>query len=92
MGRLADKLAKASDAIANFEVAVEKDVDAVIERAAKLDAKRGDVMLRKQQQLDMHMTDLAEFGKDLDAFDGKNDHSGDGTNGNAYTGTSPPKT
>lgn len=91
MGRLADKLAKANDAIANFEVAVEKDVDAVIERAAMLDAKRGDVMLRKQQRLDMHMTDLTEFGKDLDAFDGKNDHSGDGTNGNAYAGTSPPK-
>ncbi len=87
MGRLADKLAKASDAIAGVEIAVEKDVDALIERTKEVHKKREAVFLKKHMALDGQVTDLAEFEKDLDAF-GKNDHSGAGGNsGNAYAGT-----
>lgn len=88
MGRLADKLAKASDAVAGLEMAVEKDVDALIERTKTVHAKREAVFLQKQTNLDQHMTDLAEFSRDLDDF-GKNDRSGAGgsSSGNAYEGT-----
>lgn len=90
MGRLADKLAKASDAIAGVEIAVEKDVDALIERTKLVHAKREAVFLQKQTSLDQHMTDLAEFSKDLEEF-GKNDRSGAGgiSSGNPYAGTTP---
>lgn len=77
MGRLSDKLNRANDAVASFELAVEQDIDKVVDRTKALHAKREDVMLRKLQHLDGHMTDLHEFGKDLDAFDGKNDRSAD---------------
>lgn len=89
MGRLADKLAKATDAIADVETATERDVDRLIARTKELHAKREDVMLRKTMHLDEHMSDLAEFGKDLDAFDGKNEPSGAGgsSSGNAYDST-----
>lgn len=86
MGRLADKLAKGRDAIAGVEIAVEKDVDALIERTKEVHAKRESVFFQKQTGLDQAMSDLAEFSKDLEDF-GKNDRSGDG--GNAYTGTTP---
>lgn len=66
MGRLSDKFKKANDAIAGFEVAVEKDVDGVIERVGELHAKREQVKLQKHMQLDTHMTDLHEFAADLD--------------------------
>lgn len=96
MGRLADKLTRAANAIADLEVATEHDVDGIIKRTEELHTKRKDVMLRKTMQLDNHMTDLVEFGKDLDVFDGKNEASGAGgsSSGNAYTGTTPepPKT
>jgi hypothetical protein len=91
MGRLADKLAKASDAIAGVESAVEKDVEKLIERTEEIHKKRETVFLKKQMHLDQHVTDLAEFEKDLEDF-GKNDRSGAGENfSNAYRGTSPPK-
>ena len=89
MGRLADKLAKANNAIAGVENAVEKDVDALIERTARVDAKRQEVFMAKHTRLDQHMTDLAEFETDLDDF-GKNDFSGAGeSTGDAYVGTRP---
>lgn len=89
MGRLADKLARATNAIADLETATERDVDKIIERTKELHGKREDVMLRKTMHLDGHMSDLVEFGKDLDVFDGKNEPSGAGgsSSGNAYAGT-----
>lgn len=93
MGRLADKLAKANDAIAGVEIAVEKDVDALIERTKLVHKTREDVFFQKHTGLDAAMTDLAEFSKDLEDF-GKNDHSGAGgssgnSSGDAYVGTRP---
>lgn len=90
MGRLADKLAKASDAIAGLETAVERDVDKLIERTEEVHKRRENAFMRKHAALDGHVSDLTEFEKDLEAFDGKNDHSNDGeSNGNAYVGTNP---
>lgn len=86
MGRLADKLARAKDAVAGVEIAVEKDVDALIERTQVVHRKREAAFMAQHQNLDRHMADLAEFESDLDDF-GKNDHSGAG--GSAYAGTSP---
>lgn len=90
MGRLADKLAKANDAIAGVEIAVEQDVDALIERTKLVHAKREAAFMKKHVALDGQVSDLAEFEKDLDAFDGKNDHSGAGgssSEGDAYAST-----
>lgn len=88
MGRLAAALERATNAITDVETATERDVDRLVERTKELHAKRENVMLRKQMQLDAQMTDLAEFERDLETFDGKNDHSGVGENsGSAYTGT-----
>lgn len=91
MGRLADKLTRAANAVTDLETATERDVDKIIERTQELQTKRENVMLRKQMQLDEHMSDLVEFGKDLETFDGKNDRSavGETSNGSAYEGTSP---
>lgn len=89
MGRLADKLNRANNAIASVEIAVEQDVDALIKRTQEVHAKRESVFFEKQVRLDGHMGDLAEFGKDLDDF-GKNDRGAAGENsGSAYTGTNP---
>lgn len=93
MGRLADKLAKGNDAIAGVEIAVEKDVDALIERTKLVHKRREEVFFQKHTGLDQSMTDLAEFSKDLEDF-GKNDHSNDGessgnSSGDAYVGTRP---
>jgi len=88
MGRLADKLSKANDAIAGLEIAVERDVDKLIGRTKEVHRRREDVFMKKHVALDGHMSDLAEFEKDLNEFDGKNDHSDDGErSGNAYVGT-----
>ena len=87
MGRLADKLAKASDAIAGVETAVEKDVDNIIKRTEEIHKKRENVFLKKQMHLDTQVTDLAEFERDLEDF-GKNDHSGaGGRSSDAYAST-----
>lgn len=75
MGRLADKLNKASDALAHLETSTEKSVDAFIARVDKAHERKEAVFLKKHQALDGHMTDLAEFEKDLTEFDGKNDRS-----------------
>lgn len=93
MGRLADKLARATDAIASVEIAVERDVDALIERTKEVHKKRETVFLRKHMGLDEQVSDLAGFDTDLDAF-GKNDRSGAGgsSSGNAYMGTNGKKT
>lgn len=93
MARLADKLAKANDAVAGIEHAVDRDVDALIERTKAVHAKREAVFLKKHAGLDQHITDLATFETDLDDF-GKNDRSGDGessdeNSGSAYVGTAP---
>lgn len=93
MGRLADVLARANDAVAGVEAAVERDVDLLIERTKEVHKRRETVFLQKHTGLDQHMTDLAEFSKDLEDF-GKNDHSGAGgssSESGAYKGTSPPK-
>lgn len=89
MGRLSDKLKRAQSAIDDLDDATERDVDRIIDRTKELHAKREDVMTRKQINLDERMTDLTEFGKDLDAFDGKNEPSGAGgsSSGSAYEGT-----
>jgi len=85
MGRLADKLARASNAIATLEIAVEKDVDKIVQRAAEVDAKRENVTHRHLANLDSHMTDLSEFERDLEDF-GKNVPAGL-NGGDAYAGT-----
>jgi hypothetical protein len=90
MGRLADKLARASNAIASVETAVERDVDKIIARTDEVHAKRERVFLTKHMALDAAVTDLAEFEKDLEDF-GKNDRGGSGDGVNAYVGTAPPK-
>lgn len=69
MARLSDKLKQGADAIAGFELAVEKDVDKLIERTNEVHKKRERVFLNKHTKLDEHVTDLAEFDKELDAFD-----------------------
>ena len=100
MGRLADKLARASDAVAGVEIAVERDVDALINRTEEVHKKRETVFLRKHMGLDAMVTDLAGFDAELDNF-GKNDRSGAGgtssensgqKSGSAYDGTNPDKT
>lgn len=89
MGRLADTLKKAADAKAGLETAVAKDVAGYIERVQQVHRRREDVFLRKHGELDLDVSDLAEFEKELDDF-GKNDRSDAG--GNAYVGTAEPKT
>lgn len=87
MGRLADKLARANDAIQG----VERDVDKLIARTEVVHRRREDAFMKKHAELDRHMGDIAEFEKDLSEFDGKNDLSDGGSRseGNAYAGTSP---
>lgn len=89
MGRLADKLAKASDAVAGVEIAVERDVETLIERTREVHKKREAAFMKKHVGLDGLVTDLAGFDTDLDDF-GKNDHSRDGEtskDGDAYVST-----
>lgn len=85
MGRLSSILAKASNAQAGLETAVEADVNKYVDRVEQIHKKREAVFHKKHSELDGTATDLAQFETELDAF-GKNDHSGDGANGNAYTG------
>ena len=87
MGRLADKLARASNAVAAVEMNVEKDVEKIVQRAAEVDAKRENVTLRHLMNLDGHMTDLSEFEKDIEDF-GKN-APGVANGGDAYVSTRP---
>lgn len=93
MGRLSDTLKKAADAKAGLETAVELDVAGYIDRVDQVHKRREAVFLKKHSELDLDVTDLAEFEKDLEDF-GKNDHSGAGGSSgepNAYRGTNPPK-
>jgi hypothetical protein len=66
MGRLTDKYKRANDAIAGFEIAAERDIDAVIARTQELHKKREQVALQKHTQIDQHFTDLHEYAADLD--------------------------
>lgn len=91
MGKLAAILAKASDARAGLETALENDVAGYIDRVNGAHKRREGVFLKKHAELDADVSDLAEFEKDLSEFDGKNDHSGAGNNGDAYAATRPPK-
>jgi hypothetical protein len=84
MGRLADTLKKAADARTGLETAIEADVTKYVDRVREVHKRRESVFMAKHSDLDLAVTDLAEFEKDLDDF-GKNDHSGDG--GSAYAGT-----
>ena len=91
MGRLSDTLKKAADAKAGLETAVEADVAKYVDRVQSIHKRREDVFLKKHGELDLDVTDLAEFEKELDAF-GKNDRSGAGgssgdQSGDAYVGT-----
>jgi hypothetical protein len=91
MGRLSDILAKASDAQAGLETAVEADVSKYVERVEQIHKKREAVFLKKHVGLDGAVTDLSQFDEELDAF-GKNDHSRDGEtskDGDAYVSTRP---
>jgi hypothetical protein len=94
MGRLADKFKRANDAIAGFEVAAERDIDAVIERVSELHQKREQVKLQKHLVLDQHMGDLAEFARDLDEELRGNGAPPDGSEGGEKpgpVGTEPGK-
>lgn len=92
MGRLASILARAADASASLEMAVDQDVSKYIDRVQQVHKRREDVFLRKHSELDAAVTDLAEFEHELEDF-GKNDHSGAGgsSSGSAYDGTNPNK-
>lgn len=87
MGRLADKFAKASNAIAGVEVAAEKTVDKIIARTQEVYDKLAKVETQKLLHLDGHMNDVHEFERDIEDF-AKNDRS---AGGSAYIGTTPPK-
>lgn len=89
MGRLADKLNKARNAMDDFHVATEKKVDDLIARVNKAGERRDAAFMRKHETIDRHMTDIAEFEKDLEDFDGKNDQS-DASEGSGSSWT-PPK-
>lgn len=84
MGRLADTLKKAADARVGLETAVETDVARYVDRVAEVHKRRESVFMAKHGELDLAVSDLAEFERELDDF-GKNDHSGAG--GSAYAGT-----
>lgn len=85
MGRLANTLAKASDAIAGLERAVEADVDKIVTRAQEVHKVRERVTANHLTNLDGHMTDLSEFERDIEDF-GKN-VPGVASDGDAYKGT-----
>jgi hypothetical protein len=88
MGRLANSLAKALDAKAGLETAVEQDVAKYVDRVDQIRRRKDEIFMKQHAALDVDVSDLAELEKDLEDF-GKNDRSGDGAN--AYTGTAPPK-
>lgn len=96
MGRLADTLKKATDAKLGLETAVEADVAKYVDRVGQVHKRREDVFMKKHGELDLDVTDLAEFENDLEDF-AKNDRSNDGetsarqNSGDAYVGTNPPK-
>lgn len=90
MGRLSDKLKKATAAMDGVETAVDRDVDKFIERVDAFHKRREQVFMKKNEALDAHVSDLAQFERDLEEF-GKNDHSDDGANGSAYVGTNPSR-
>jgi len=93
MGRLADKLNKARDAVLNVEIRAEKDVDAIIARAANVDKKRQDVVMKVHERMDSHMTDLAELEKDFEALNLSNGGGplGEGGERSEQTSWTPPK-
>lgn len=92
MGRFAEKFKAAQIAIDALDDATESDLDKIHARTLELHKKREDVMTRKLVSLDERMGVLTEFGKDLEEFDGKNDHGNAGAvNGSAYVGTNAPK-
>lgn len=89
MGRLANKLVRARNAMDELEHAVGQDVDKFVERVGHVHRRREDLFMRQHAALDADVSDLAEMEKDLEDF-GKNDRSGDGeTSGSAYVGTAP---
>jgi len=94
MGRLADTLKKATDAKLGLETAVDADVAGYVERVEQVHKRRQQVFMKKHGELDLDVTDLAEFESDLEDF-AKNDRSSAGETGNssgdAYIGTNPPK-
>lgn len=85
MGRLAGRIAQARDAVASVELAIDKDVSKIIDRANEVHARRENITHRHIAELDTHMADLSELEKDLEAF-GKNDF-GAANDGDAYKGT-----
>lgn len=96
MGRLADTLKLAINAKAGLETAIEQDVTKYVDRVNQVHKRREDVFLKKHGELDLDVTDLAEFESDLEDF-AKNDRSNAGEtsarkdSGDAYVGTNPPK-
>lgn len=86
MGRLADKLNRARNAMDGLEHAVSQDVDKFVERVGQVHRRREDLFAKQHSMLDADVSDLAEMEKDLEAF-GKNDHS----DGSAYTGVNGAK-
>lgn len=91
MGRLSKILDVARNAEANLEQAVEADVQKYVERVEEVHKRKDVVFQGKHEALDGHVSDLHEFSTDLEDFARKNDRSGAGSNGSAYTGTTPPK-
>lgn len=64
--------------MADLETSTEKSVHDFVARVQKAHERKDAAFLKKHDIIDGHMTDIAEFEKDLEAFDGKNDHSGGG--------------
>lgn len=89
MGRLAKSLDIARNARDGLEVEVEKDVTKYVQRVDQIRARKDEIFMKQHAALDVDVSDLAEMEKDLEDF-GKNDKAG-ASDGNAYTGTAPPK-
>lgn len=89
MARLSSILKRGTDAVAGVEIAVEKDIHKLIARTLEVHEKREKVFLRKHMNLDGHVTDLAEFDKELDAFDNGGGPLDDGANGEPASEVEP---
>lgn len=89
MGRLTDKLARATNAVDDVERAVDRDIEALIERTKVVHTKREEAFHAHHVRLDQHMVDLSGFAEELDAF-GKNSSGAGENSGSAYDGVNKP--
>ena len=72
MGRLSKHLGRANNALDDLEMAVARNVDKLVERTQAVHKRQEEAFFRKHVELDGHMSDVAEFEKDIEEFDRKN--------------------